>query len=229
MIMKRLTLLISLLVALSTQARDLRLAQALQLAEQHSFALQKARSNSAAALTDLSGARADRLPTLSLTGTAFYVSEIPTMTISAGPVSVTRDVGTDQTYQTDLRLSVPLFTGGRISGNIDIASATAAYYAASEIADCDRTAMQTRLEYFNLERADRQLAAARAALERTHSIDRDVHSLYQAGMADSVNILDASLAVTRATFGVPRPRPIAAPSKSGSHISWDSRFPNRLL
>jgi outer membrane protein len=200
--MRYVGIVIILFTALSTQAREVNLTQALQMAEQHSFSLQKSRVNVVGAEADVKVARADRLPTLNATGTGYYVSEIPTMTISAGPVSVTRDMGTDQTYQADFRLSVPVFTGGRITGGIDAAKATFLYYSALELVDKDKTAFQTRLEYFNLQKADRQVLSAKAALSRAQVIDKNVRSLFDAGAADSVNLLEATLAVTKATFGV---------------------------
>lgn len=195
-------ILIFLVGVISAQARELNLGQALQMAEAHSFALQKARANASGATQDLQAARLDRLPVLSATGTAFYVSEVPKLNITIPPLSISRDVGTDHTYQTDFRLSVPLFTGGKISGGIDLASASADYYAAIESAGMDQTAFQTRVEYFNLQRADRQLQTAQASLSRAQVIVKDATSLYEAGAADSVNILDASLALARARFGV---------------------------
>lgn len=194
-----LTVIALLLTSVAVEARELNLAQALQMAEQHSYSLRKAQALREGAASELSAARAERFPTLSATGAAFYVSEIPKLTIAAGPTTITRDMGTDQTYQTDIRLSMPLFTGGRISGAVDIATASADYYAALLSADQDRLAFQTRVEYFGLMRSSDQLNAASAAQERAQTIQNNVRSLYEAGAADSVNLLEANLAVTKTT------------------------------
>jgi len=196
--MIRFLLSVLLLSASLASAREINLAQALQMAEQHSFSLRKSQALRDGAAAELKAARAERFPTLTATGTAYYVSEIPKLTIAAGPVSVSRDMGTDQTYQTDLRLTMPLFTGGRITGAIDIASATADYSAALALADADRLAFQTRSEYFGMLRAAGQLRTARAVLDRAQTIEKNVRGLYDAGAADSVNLLEASLAVTKA-------------------------------
>ena len=194
-----LTAITALLITSTGHARELNLTQALQMAEQHSFSLRKSQALREGATSELRAARAERFPTLSATGTAFYVSEIPQLTISAGPTTINRDVGTDQTFQTDLRLSVPLFTGGRISGAVDLATASSDYYAALLSADLDRFAFQTRAEFFGLMRSEGQLKAAGAALDRARTIENNVRSLYDAGAADSVNLLEASLALTKAT------------------------------
>ena len=194
-----LTVVTLLLFAFSSQARELNLTQALQMAEQHSYSLRKSQALREGATSELRAARAERFPTLSVAATGSYVSEIPKFTIPAGPTTITRDMGTDQTYQTDLRLSVPLFTGGRISGSIDVASASADYYAALLSADLDRLAFQARAEYFGLMKSKEQLNAAGAAQERARTIEKNIRSLYEAGAADSVNLLEANLAVTKAT------------------------------
>lgn len=193
------TVITGLLVAASGYARDVNLTQALQMAQQHSYSLQKSQALRSGAAADLKAAQAERLPTLSATGTAFYVSEVPKLNIAFGPVSMSRDVGTSETYQADFRLTMPVFTGGRITGAIDIASASADYYSALASADMDRVAFQTRAEYFGMLRADGQLRAAHAALERAQTIEKSVRSMYEAGAADSVNVLEASLVATKAT------------------------------
>jgi len=197
--MMRFLLSLLLLSASLASAREINLAQALQMAEQHSFSLRKTLALRDGSSAELRAARAERFPTLAATGTAYYVSEIPKLTIAAGPVSVSRNVGTDQTYQADFRLTMPLFTGGRITGAIDIASASADYYAALVTADMDRLAFQTRAEYFGMARSEGQLRAAEAALERAQTIEKNIRGMYEAGAADSVNLLEATLAVTRAT------------------------------
>ena len=70
----------------------------------------------------LRAARATRLPTLSAEVATFYIDNVPTLDISL-PTGQTfsRPVGVHENYQMDWRLTVPLFTGGRIRG-IDVVS-----------------------------------------------------------------------------------------------------------
>ena len=188
----------------ATFGRDLSLSQALSLAQEHSYSLKRADAVHKAALSSVSAARAERFPTLSASGLASYVDFVPQLNLSLPPPSpsITRDFGTHDTYQTDLRLNFPLFTGGRIGGNISLAGATAEMNKALLSAGGDQLAYITRLEYFTLYRADAVLGVAGAALTRAETISRDVNSLYQAGAADSVALLEASLALNRATFAL---------------------------
>lgn len=192
--MRKTLVVLLILASSSVTARDLTLDQALQLAEAHSFALKKAQSAADAAVSSLSASQAGRLPTFSATALASYISEIPLMNL--------RPYGTHETYQTDLRLSLPLFTGGRLSGSIAASQASADYAVALQNLSLDQTVYFTSLEYYNLYRTDKMLEVAEASLKRAESIRSDVASLYTAGAADSVDILDASLASSRADFAV---------------------------
>ncbi|MEW6051948.1 MAG: TolC family protein [Candidatus Zixiibacteriota bacterium] len=193
-----------MLLATATAGRDLNLSQALSLAREHSYSLKNADAVHKAALSSLSAARAERFPTLSASAMANYVDYVARFDISLPPPSpsISREVGTHETYQTDLRLNLPLFTGGRISGNISLAVATAELDEALVSAGEDQLAYMTRLEYFTLNRADAVVEVAKASFTRAETIAKDVNSLYQAGAADSVALLEADLAVTRATFAL---------------------------
>ena len=192
-----------MLSTVTIQARDLTLQQALDLAEQHSFILKKARANNSAAQHELKAAGAERFPTLSLAGNASYISKTAEMDINIpNLVSLQREIGSKERYQTDLRMTVPLFTGGKISSGIDIASASVQYAEALVQAGQDQIDYMTRLEYLNLHRSDRMVEAALAAQKRTSIISDNVKSLYEAGTADSVDLLEARLAVSKAQLAV---------------------------
>jgi len=201
---RRLLPALLLVLGAAAQARELDLSAALELAERHAYSLKKATATHEASLAGLAAARADRFPTLSANGLASYTDYVAQMRIAipAAGVNLTRDIGAHERYQSDLRISVPLYTGGRISGNIALAGATEEMNAAILVAGRDQLAYLTRLEYLALARADRQLLVAQASLKRAETIDRDVQSLHAAGAADSVALLEASLVRNRATFAV---------------------------
>jgi outer membrane protein len=195
--------LLAILCGVSAQGRDLTLDQAQRLAEQHSFALKRAGANCSGAQSDLKAAGAERYPTLSLAGTASYINKTSEMNIEIPHViSLQREIGSKQRYQSDLRLNVPVFTGGRISGGIDAATATAQYYEALTSASQDQIDYVTRVEYLNLHRADQLVEAARSTQKRTGVISDNIASLFAAGSADSVDLLDARLAASKASLGV---------------------------
>ena len=187
----------------SSTARDITLTEALRLAEEHSHRLKQSQARTEAASQSLRAARSERFPTLSAAAAASYIDEVPRMEIGLpGLGSISRDFGTRETYQADLRLTVPLLTGGRISSAVDMAQAGRQYADASAQIDTDLLYYQTRLDYFGLYRALELRQAAQASLRRTEIIRKDVISRYEAGAADSVDLLESDLAHTRATFAV---------------------------
>jgi outer membrane protein TolC len=196
-------IVVALLMSLTAQARELSLKQALELAVQHSHRLKKAAAERQASESALGSAKAARLPSLSVQAFAFYNNEVPSFDIDL-PLgqTISREVGSKENYQTDLRLSVPLYTGGKISGKIGAASATVDLYRALEDANLDQLLYQTRLEYLSLYRADRLFDVTRASQKRAAIIRDDVHSLFLAGAADSVDLLETDLAWAQADFKV---------------------------
>jgi outer membrane protein len=201
--MKYLLLTVVLLATSGAFARDLSLEDAMALAEAHSYELKASRATAASAEAALGSARSERWPRLTANGTYSYISDVPSLDIqipSLPPLS--REIGVHDNYQADLRVSVPLFTGGRIGGGVDAASASAEYSRALVAADLDKLYLLTRLEYLWLYRADRTVDAAEASLRRADLLMTDVNSAYQAGVADSVDLLEASLTQSNARFGL---------------------------
>ncbi|HWR82658.1 MAG TPA: TolC family protein, partial [Candidatus Deferrimicrobium sp.] len=75
-------------------------------------------------------------------------------------------------------------------------------YHALETSSRDQLYYQTRVEYLSLSRAERIVEATRASLQRATVIMKDVGSLMAAGAADSVDRLEAELAMTEANLKV---------------------------
>ncbi len=196
-------MVVVVLLSVTAQARGLSLRQALELAVKHSHRLKMAAAKRQASESALGSARAARLPSLSVQAFAFYNNQVPSFDIEL-PLSqsISREVGSKENYQTDLRLSVPVFTGGKISGGVSAASATVDLYHALEDADFDQLLYQTHLEYLSLYMADRLLDAAQSSQKRAAIIRDDVHSLFSVGAADSVDLLEVDLAFSEADLKV---------------------------
>ncbi len=196
----RFLILVAIMLALSqVQAKELTIENALALAESHSYRIKAGRAQSDAFREGLSAAVAERLPTLSGTGVVSYRDEIAQLDVELPTGDVLRrDIGSKENYQVDLRLSMPVFTGGRIGGTVDLARATNDYYKAMENATIDEVLLAARMNYLSLYKSDRLVEAARAGLKRATTTLTDVRSLYDAGAADSVDILEARMALTGA-------------------------------
>ncbi len=192
-----------LMLAEITQARTLSISEAVRLARQHSLNVKKTAAADSAARSALDAARAERLPTLTATATAGYVSFVPTLNIEIAPGrTMKRDVGTHESYQADLRLAFPLYTGGRLSANISLADANRSY--ADALSNLSRAQVDylARQEYYTLIRADQMIEVAKASLHRAETLESEIASLYQAGAADSVALLEIGLVLSKARFAL---------------------------
>jgi outer membrane protein TolC len=196
-------------------ARELSLNEALRLAENHSWVLRQAVENADAAGASLEAARDNRWPNLNVTSSAMFKDEIPSFNIELPrPIgtSLEREIGSRENYQIDVQANWPLFTGGKISGGIDLSAAL--HEAQQFLLEASRRQLwyQTREAYLRVIRADRLLEAAAASRKRTRLVMDDVEAMYEAGVADSVDLLEADLAVIEAEHGVDR-------AKSGLEIA----------
>jgi len=198
-------LIVICLVFSSVRARDLTLQQAVELSRQHSLALKAAEADRRAADLGVKVAQAGRLPSLKWTTDISLLDDVPTLDITIPPAfAISRPVGSKENYQTDLRLTFPLHTGGRLSGAIATARAQSQYFAALHLRQEDQLLLRTRTSYLELLKSDKLVAAAEASLQRTRIIADNVQSMLQAGAADSVAVLESRLAVNRATFDFQR-------------------------
>jgi outer membrane protein len=183
-----------LTMSATLSARELNLRQAMQLAQQHSFELKKARAETEASLSALEQARSERMPTLTASGTAAYNSFVPSLRLEIPPaLQINRDIGGHEQYQADLSVSVPLYTGGRIGTGIRAATAMHDYRKALTEASQQNVLYRARLAFLQLYRAERLVDAAAASLKRARVIQGEVLSLLAAGAADSADILEADL------------------------------------
>jgi outer membrane protein TolC len=178
--------------------RDLTLEKAIDLATKHSYQLKKVKAEYDASVSSVNSAKTERYPTLSVLGMISYKDEAPTLDINLGEFSLSRQFGFKENYQADLRLSMPIFTGGKISNSINISQANSKLKKAIENASIDEIIYITRTEYLIFLLSNRQIEAAQSSYDRAVLIKDDVSSLFDAGAADSLDLIEAELAVVQA-------------------------------
>ncbi len=180
----------------------LSLEDAITRAEQHSYAVQSVLHDSAAATLTYESAARDRFPTLSLKAQSFYLSNLQKITV--GPID--RTLGSKENYQTDLTLSLPLYTGGKLSNGIGLQDQTRR--AASMQLEAERMsiAYRTRQAYLKVLNSGAMVKSAQASLDRVNIVYRNVTNLHESGLADSLDLLEAELAVESARQQVRRAR-----------------------
>lgn len=171
----------------------LSLADAITLASQHSFAIRAAGHDSAAAALAYSAARADRFPVLTLSARSFLIDEVQAIDLPFADL----EIGSKDNHQADFTLSVPLYTGGRLSSRIGAERENGRAASLALEAEKLAVAYHCRRAYLNLMAARASANAAASSLERLTIIRRDVASLYDNGMADSIDVLEAELALQK--------------------------------
>lgn len=189
-----------LLAPLAARAGDsLTLEQATAMALDYSYRIKSAGYDSAAAAYKQEQTRSLRFPTLSLEAKSYLVDEVLTSEISgpfAQPLSI--ELGSSENFQSDLRLSMPLYTGGRISRQIDIAAANSRAATAGLEAQRMTIAYDSRRACLNLLLSASSVEIARSSATRIEIIRTNVTNLHAGGLADSIDILDAASAVDKA-------------------------------
>jgi len=183
--------LVLFLAPLSPAARDVSLGEAIQISQEHSYRLKSARADSARADHEYKAAGAARYPTLSVEGVSYYIDETATAEL---PFGQSLELGTKDNYQIDVRLSAPLYTGGRLAGLIGARRAERQARAGMVRADEYQTALECQRAYLGLMVAEALLAAAEASRERIEILRKDVLNLHANGLADSLDILETELA-----------------------------------
>jgi outer membrane protein TolC len=135
-------------------------------------------------------AHADRLPSLAITSgyqRLFFPSQFfPTL----NQFSENWNVGGS--------ISLPLFTGGRIAGSIDVAQANLEQARAQLQQTRDLAALDTRVAFNNLDQAEASFAASRgtaAQAQRAYSIDQ---IRYREGISTQTDLLQSRLLMEQA-------------------------------
>jgi len=172
------------------------LEEAIELGGEHAFMIQSKRQDSIAAAGSLKAVRADRMPTLSVSGTSYYIDFVPEIQFPAGPPI---ELGTKENYQLDLRLTLPLYTGGKLASRVNIMREN--YYAenAGLAAEIMKNAYDCRKAYLSFMVSEAILGSAEASQERIKIIDRNIHRLYEHGLADSIDLLESAYALQEAS------------------------------
>jgi outer membrane protein TolC len=108
------------------------------------------------------------------------------------------EIGSHENVQVDVKISVPLWTGGRISNRIKIQEASARAANSTLQAERLQIAYAGRSAYFNLLAAQAIVRSAAASLKRVEILKQDVQNRFMNGVADSLDLLDVELALQEA-------------------------------
>lgn len=187
------TLIVLLLMSSNIFSFDLTLNDAKKLALDHSFELKKAKVTSDAYNESIKVQKANRFPTLSVDAYTVYNSRIAELNMDVMGFDLNREIGSKDVYQVDVQLAVPIYTGGKITSGINLARATFEMNKYLESATEDKVLYLVNNEYLRLKLADLMIVAAKSSFDRIKIIEKDIKTAYEAGIADSLSLVEIGM------------------------------------
>ena len=200
-------ILLLIFMASTAPAMTLSLSEAIQAADRNSYTVQASRHDSLAASYDYKAARSARYPSLSIEARSSFADNIPSIEF---PGIGARDLGAKENYQADIKLTVPLFTGGRIASRIRANCENVLADAFALEAERMNTAYNCRRAYLATLLSEAVALSAEASLKRIDIIRRNVADLHTSGLADSIDILETELAYQQMQLTVSEKQTAAA-------------------
>ncbi len=147
--------------------------------------------DSLSAAYGLRAAKSAWYPTFGVTGNALGFH--PQDPLGFGAIQI--PPAWNEVYAANVRLSYPIYTGGRRTNDIrrqhETVHAVSSQLAATKLAN----AYECRQAYLGLLIADRMVGSAEASYKRIGIVQTHVENLFAVGMADSIDILEIRLSL----------------------------------
>lgn len=176
------------------------LTEAWAMALENDHVLAAARLETEAARLDQSAARAQRYPSLTASGSFVQFSDAPAFDFSpAGiPIQLPEVIDDDNTLIGGVSVSLPLYTGGRISSSIAAASETLRVREANESRALQDTKLAVAQSYVDVLRAQRALEVAESSVASLDGYVGEVGSMFQRELVPRNDLLAAQVALANA-------------------------------
>ncbi|NLG74759.1 MAG: TolC family protein [Xanthomonadaceae bacterium] len=192
------TLLLAAAYMAPAQGEDL--AQAWSLALENDRSLAAARLEAEAARLDATAARGMRYPALTTSGSVMQLADAPAFDFSAAgiPIQMPRVFDHDNTVIGNVSVTLPLYTGGRISSSIDAADENRRAREAMEAQAIQQTKLEVAEAYVNVLRAQRALDVADSNVASLEAYVGEVQSMFDREIVPRNDLLAAQVALADA-------------------------------
>jgi outer membrane protein TolC len=169
-------------------------------AAQQDRGLAAVRSQAEAAQLDASAARAQRWPTLAVGGSYTWLDESPAFdfAFTGLPIIAPPLFGGDDFAMGAATLSVPLFTGGRISSSIAAAEARGRGAGAEVLGAEQDVKLAVAEAYVDVLRARRSLAVAESNVRTLEALVSDIGAMYERELVPKNDLLAVQVALADA-------------------------------
>ncbi len=161
--------------------------------------LQATFSMTESAEKSLSAAKAERLPGLSLKSGYSILDNEPAFKVNVPMLPVNElPVAEDSSFSYKAAVNLPLFTSGRISRGIDVASATLDAARADETREESDLKLDVAKAYISVLRAQRAVEVTDASVASLDAYARDVENIFDQGLVAKNDMLSAQVALADA-------------------------------
>ena len=189
------------LFALSGQAtRAETLEEAWELALQRDHALAAVRSQAEAAGLDAQAARAQRWPTVAVSGSYARLDDSPAFdfTWTGLPMTSPELFEDDELIVGAASVTIPLYTGGRVASSIAAAEARRRGSGAQVTAAISDLKLAVADAYFNVLRTRKGLEVAQSSVRSLESLAQDTASMFERELVPKNESLAAQVALANA-------------------------------
>ncbi len=188
--------LLALFLAGNGQAETL--SQAWQQAIEHNYQLKSAAAQTQSSQQQLSAAQGQRLPQLTIGGSYTQLSETPAAKTQIGGRTATFNMSEPGSGNAKALVTLPVFTSGRISYNVESAKANLAATEQQQAVTLQAIKRRVAQAYINVLRAQSGLKVAQSHVDSLKAHVQDVNNLYAQGMVARNDQLAASVELANA-------------------------------
>jgi outer membrane protein len=193
-------MVVGCLLTMSVPAVAETLDEAWALALRHDQAFASVRSQSEAAALEVQSARAARWPTVAVSGSYTQLDDSPAFdfAFTGLPLAPPELFDNDDLVMGAAAVSVPLFTGGRISSSIAAAEASRRGADAQVATASSDLKLAVANAYVDVLRTRKALAVARSNVQTLQSLSRDTESMFERELVPRNELLAAQVALADA-------------------------------
>jgi outer membrane protein TolC len=191
-------LLSGLLLLHASTTRAETLQQAWQRAIEHNYRLKSATAQTQASRQQLSAAQGQRLPQLNIGGSYTQLSETPSAKTQIGGREAVFAMSEPSSGNAKALVTLPVFTSGRISHNIESAKSSLAATQQQQAVTLQAIKLRVAQAYINVLRAESGVKVAQSHVDSLKAHANDVNNLYTQGMVAKNDKLAAHVELANA-------------------------------
>ena len=169
------------------------LDDAWEIAIANNHRIKSAKAGTTASEQMLHSAQGQRLPSLNVQSGYTQLNKTPAVVADIGGQSAQFDIAQDGSFAAEAIASVPVFTSGRISHNINAAEAVLQASQQNENTTVLNIKMQVSEAYVTVLRAESALQVAKSHVGSLEAHAKDVNNLYDQGMVARNDLLAANV------------------------------------